>query len=131
MGLSALDCPRCGRWDDDGEYPTLHGSRAIALRGKLAKVEGRTKWTDICDKCFAELESKGGKVFYLKEVTRYVRVYKRDPHVDYGSIKHVQCRDCYQYYDPKLFPECPFKKWNAETHQKLEAKHHQKVEAQV
>jgi hypothetical protein len=83
MGLSALDCPRCGRWDDDGDFPTAHGSRAIRYKGK--------DYTDICDKCFAELKAKGGRVFHMKQVVNYVRVYTPDPNVEYGSVpRYIQ-----------------------------------------
>ncbi len=115
MGLSALDCPRCGRWDDDGEYPMAHGSRAIEIVEKGKKIQH----TDICDKCFEELKAKGGRVFYMKEVIKYVKVYAPDPKVEYGSVKNIRCPSCYQHYDPKTYTSCPFA--GTEYHKKLEA----------
>jgi hypothetical protein len=102
MGLSALDCPRCGRWDEDGEYPTYHGSRAIEIVEKGKKRE----YHDICDKCFKELEKKGGRVYYMAQRLRYVKVYGKDPHIEYGSVKKTQCKICYNYFEGE---NCPFK----------------------
>jgi hypothetical protein len=121
MGLDCLSCPRCSQWDDDGEYPTLHGARAIEVDNKKDGV--KVEWFDICDKCFAELEAKGGRVFYLKEVVKYVKVYGKDPHVEYGSVKKMQCPTCYQYYLPSdtIDGGCPFRKYAAPHLKKVAA----------
>ena len=42
MGLSALDCPTCGRWDTDGEYPAYHGSREIEMPAFMVMLSGIT-----------------------------------------------------------------------------------------
>jgi len=69
MGLSALDCERCGRWDSDGGYPGKHSSTTR----NIEMPDGKT-WGRLCDKCYKELKRKGGKPFHFKHRAA-VKVY--------------------------------------------------------
>jgi len=63
MGLSSLDCPICGGWDE-GYYNYPKG---------LVEMPDGKKYKFVCKKCLKDLKELGGRQFHY--TNKDVKVY--------------------------------------------------------